>query len=159
VAAAASLVSFALAALGAPPRNVARDGPGPPGDPATVAIALVASLGGVALLLTLVIVGVVVSVRRERARLEATRATGIGCTATVLGVDATPGGNHKLSLRISMPPGAAGTAGGIVATTAVVRFASDDARARAWPGATIAVRVSRDAPLRLLVDAPGVETL
>jgi hypothetical protein len=154
----ASLLRFAVAALVPPVRNVARDGPGPPADPESTIIA-VSIVSGVLLLLTLLVVGLAVSARRQRARFEATRATGIGCGATVVRVVVRPTGNHDLSLRVSMPAGAAGTAGGVFEITAVVRFASDEAKARVGPGATIPVRVSRDAPLTLLVEAPGVETL
>jgi hypothetical protein len=47
----------------------------------------------------------------------------------------------------------------VVAAAVVVAFASDEAKARIGPGAVIPIRVSRDAPLTVLLDAPGVETL
>jgi hypothetical protein len=155
----ASLLGLGVAALAPPARNVARDGPGPPSDPETIAIVLIACLGGVLVFLVSFAVLFALVRRRRSAGLNATQAPAIGCIAAVTRVDPAPGNAHTLSLRVAMPPGVAGAAAGVVTSTVVVRFASDEARARAVEGATLTVRIRRAVPLTLVVDAPGIETV
>ena len=152
----------AFALLEAMPRNVARDGPGPPGLSDTGAAVLVGSIvGSIVLMFVVTIAAVAVANRRRKGAGtgSAAFAPGQAAQATVVSVEPLPDGTCRIILTAMGAPGSA-NGGGMLATTQIVRVTHADAMARLAQGATVPVRVAgHGAQLSLVVELPGVQTL